>query len=79
MISIGSCSETNDDCAISPWSQVSSFSNVAEPMEISHDYFPSSQGDMEAMGYQQTSWDRGDGANDNYWSMEDLWSMQLLD
>lgn len=79
MISIGNCSETNDDCAISPCSQVSSFCNVAEPMEISHDYFPSSQGDMEAMAYQHTTWDRGDGANDNYWSMEDLWSMQLLD
>ncbi|XP_038889213.1 MYB-like transcription factor EOBII [Benincasa hispida] len=77
MISIGSCSETNDDCAISPYSQVSNFSNVAEPMEISYDYFPSSQGDMEAMGYQQTTWVCGDGANDN-WSMEDLWSMQLL-
>lgn len=69
MISIGSCSETNYDC--SPCNQVSSFGNVAEPMEISHDYFPSSQGDVEAMGYQQTT-------NDNYWSMEDLWSMQLL-
>ncbi|CAK9308876.1 unnamed protein product [Citrullus colocynthis] len=71
MISIGSCSETNYDCAISPCNQVSSFANVAEPMEISHDYFPSSQGDVEVLGYQQTT-------NDNYWSMEDLWSMQLL-
>lgn len=79
MMSIGSCSETNDDHAISPCSQVSSFNNVVEPMEISHDYFPPYEGDTEAMAFQQTTWPRGDGANDDYWSMEDLWSMQLLD
>lgn len=77
-MSTGSCSETNDNRAISPCSQVSSFGNFAEPTEISYDYFPSSQGDMEAMAYQQTTWPCGDGESDNYWSMEDLWSMQLL-
>lgn len=79
MISIASGLETNDDGGISPCSQVSSIHNVAEPMEISHDYLPSSQGDIEAMAYEHTTWPRENGAsNDNYWSMEDLWSMQLL-
>ncbi|XP_022133787.1 myb-related protein 305-like [Momordica charantia] len=78
MMSVGSCSDTNDDRTISPSSQVSSFGNVAELMDIGHGYFPSCQGDMEGMAYQQTTWPRGDGENDNYWSMEDLWSMQLL-
>ncbi|KAM1015117.1 hypothetical protein TB2_044846 [Malus domestica] len=68
-ITPGQSSEVNDQASTS---QVS-ISNTLDTMDISHSA-PTHQANMDAYPPPLPA----DQSNDNYWSMEDLWSMQLL-